>query len=57
MAVTFAICMITAVFSIVWLNHFSVGPMEWLLRRLAYGTLSGGKRGDAAAMAAQSPSL
>lgn len=57
MAVTFAICMITAAFSIVWLNHFSVGPMEWLLRRLAYGTLSGGKRGDAAAMAAQSPSL
>ncbi len=57
MAVTLAICVITGVFSIMWLKRFPVGPMEWLLRRLAYGTLSGGRRGDAAALPAQSPPL
>ncbi|HXG99244.1 MAG TPA: DUF418 domain-containing protein [Sphingomicrobium sp.] len=57
LAVAFAICVITGVFSMIWLNHFSIGPLEWLLRRIAYGTLSGGKRGDGAAVPAQSPSL
>ena len=35
--VAFAICVITAAFSMIWLKHFAIGPMEWLLRRLAYG--------------------
>lgn len=57
MVVTLAICVITGVFSIMWLKRFSIGPLEWLLRRLAYGTQSGGRHRDAAAMAAQSVSL
>ncbi len=57
MAVAFAICVITGIFSMIWLKHFSFGPMEWLLRRLAYGTLGRGSRGDALATPAQSPSL
>lgn len=57
LAVTLAICVITSATSMMWLRHFSVGPMEWLLRRLAYGAQSGGKRGEAAAMRAQSPPL
>ncbi len=56
LAVAFAICVITGVFSIIWLNHFSIGPMEWLLRRLAYGTRSDG-RGDAATLPRHPPSL
>lgn len=57
MAAAFAICLITGVFSIIWLKQFPVGPMEWLLRHLAYGTLDGGKCGDAAAKPAQCTSL
>ncbi len=55
LAVAFAICVITGVFSIIWLKNCSVGPLEWLLRRLAYGTQSGGRRGDAAGVPAQAP--
>ncbi len=57
MVVTFAICVITAVFSMIWLRHFPMGPMEWLLRRLAYGNPNGRTRGEAAAVRAQPPPL
>jgi len=57
MGVTLAICVITGTFSMMWLRHFPIGPMEWLLRRLAYGTQGRVKRGDAAAALAQSPPL
>lgn len=57
LVVAFAICVITGISSMMWLSHFSVGPMEWLLRRLAYGRPSGAKPGDAETIAAQSPPL
>ncbi len=57
MLVTFAICLITAAFSMMWLRYFSVGPMEWLLRAMAYGTFSEARRSQAAAVIARSPPL
>lgn len=55
--VTIAICLITAAFSIIWLRHFSMGPMEWLLRAIAYRTFSPARRSRAAAVIARSPAL
>ena len=57
MGVTLGICVITALFSMVWLRRFSIGPMEWLLRVLAYGTFSIGRRRKAAEVISQSPPL
>ncbi len=57
MGVALAICIATAVFSMSWLARFSVGPMEWLLRVLAYGTFSLGRRRQAAEVISQSPPL
>jgi len=37
MIVTFAICCITAAFSMVWLRRAPMGPAEQLLRAIAYG--------------------
>ena len=34
---SFGICVVTAAFSMMWLKHRSIGPMEWLLRAIAYG--------------------
>jgi len=55
--VTLGISVITALFSMVWLRRFSIGPMEWLLRVLAYGTFSIGRRRKAAEVISQSPPL
>lgn len=57
MAVTVAICVMTGISSLIWLKWFRVGPMEWLVRRLAYGPFRGGRRGDNSAMPAQPPPL
>lgn len=57
LVVASAICVVTAVTSMLWLKHFSVGPMEWLLRRLAYGSQGSGGRGEPEAMRVQSPPL
>lgn len=57
MLVTVAICLITAAFSMIWLRHFSMGPMEWLLRAMAYGTISHTLRHQAAVVSARSPAL
>lgn len=56
MGVTFAICVVTALFSVAWLRHFSVGPMELLLRALAYGSFRA-RRQEAAEVIARSPPL
>ena len=37
--VVFGIWMLQIVFSIIWLNYFSYGPAEWVLRSLTYGKL------------------
>ena len=57
MGVALGICVITALFSMLWLRRFSVGPMEWLLRALSYGTFSTGRRRKAAEVISQSPPL
>ncbi len=55
--VTVVICLITTAFSMIWLRHFSMGPMEWLLRAMAYGTFSHARCSQAAAVIARSPAL
>jgi uncharacterized protein len=57
LAVTLVICVVTAAFSMMWLRHFSLGPLEWLLRAIAYGTFSPQRRGQAAAVLARSPPI
>lgn len=57
MGVTLGICIITSLFSIMWLRHFSMGPMELLLRMLAYGTFAISRRKQAADVIARSPPL
>lgn len=57
MGVTLGICIITALFSLAWLRRFSIGPLEWLLRVLAYGTFSLGRRRQAADAISRSPPL
>lgn len=44
MGVAVAIWIVQAVFSVLWLRRFSMGPLEWLLRSLTYGTWRPGKR-------------
>lgn len=55
LSVTLAICIVTALFSMVWLRHRSMGPMEWLLRAVAYGTFSPTRKPAAAEALAHSP--
>ena len=55
--VALCICIITAVFSMIWLRHRSMGPMEWLLRAVAYGTFSPSRKRAAADALARSPSI
>ncbi len=55
--VTLAVCVLTAIFSMVWLRAFSIGPLEWLLRAIAHGTFSPARRPQAAAVLARSPPL
>ncbi len=55
--VTLVICVVTAAFCMMWLRHFSLGPLEWLLRVIAYGTFSPARRGQAAAVLARSPPI
>lgn len=57
MGVTLGICIITALFSVLWLRRFSIGPMEWLLRVMAYGTFNIGRRRQAAEVISHSPPL
>lgn len=42
------ICIVTALFSMIWLKLRSMGPMEWLLRAIAYGTFSPTRKPEAA---------
>lgn len=42
------ISIVTAIFSVMWLRRRSMGPMEWLLRAIAYGTFSPARRPAAA---------
>lgn len=57
MLVTLAICLLTAAFSLLWTRHFPIGPAEWLLRAIAYGTFSPQTRPRAAGVASQGPPL
>ena len=57
MLVTLGICLITAIFSMVWLSRFAIGPAEWLLRAIAYGSFSMRRRAQAAEVIARSPPL
>jgi uncharacterized protein len=54
---TLGICVITAGFSMIWLSYRSMGPMEWLLRAVAYGTFRPAKNSAAVDTLARSPSL
>ena len=56
MLVTAAIWVLTAAFSILWLRYFLMGPAEWLLRAIAYGSWKP-SRSPAALPAAESPPL
>jgi len=49
------ISIFTALFSIIWLKFHEIGPMEWLLRAFAYGTLRPARKRFAAATLARSP--
>lgn len=52
---TLCLCIATALFSLLWLRHRRIGPMEWLLRAIAYGTFSPTRRPAAAEALARSP--
>ena len=34
----FCVCIITSVFSMIWLRLYRMGPLEWVLRVISYGT-------------------
>lgn len=51
------ICVVTAVFSMIWLQHRSMGPMEWLLRAIAYGSFSPARKPAAAETLRDAPPL
>ena len=51
------ICIVTALFSMSWLRHHGMGPMEWLLRAIAYGTFSPSRKPAAAEALARSPPI
>lgn len=55
--VTVVICVITAAFSMAWLRYFRMGPLEWLLRAIAYGTFSHLQPGRTAAGGNRFPAL
>lgn len=55
--VALGICIVTALFSTIWLRHRSMGPMEWLLRAIAYGTFSPSRKPAAAEALARSPPI
>ena len=57
LVVTLGICVLTAAFSMIWLRHFTIGPLEWLLRVIAYGTFGPERRGQATAVLQRSPPL
>lgn len=57
MLVTLAICLLTAGFSMAWLKVSPTGPLERLLRTIAYGSLGKGRREPAAEVIAASPPL
>ena len=44
MGVAVLIWIVQGVFSVLWLRRFSMGPFEWLLRSLTYGTWKPGER-------------
>jgi len=48
------ISIVTALFSMLWLRYRSMGPMEWLLRAIAYGTFSPTRKSAAAEALARS---
>lgn len=51
------ICVVTALLSMAWLQHSSIGPMEWLLRAIAYGTFSPTRKPAVAEALARSPPI
>jgi len=57
MGVTLTICLLTAAFSMLWLHYRPIGPLEWLLRAIAYGTFDLSGRRQAADALARSPAL
>ena len=57
MLVTLAICAMTALFSLGWLKLAPVGPAEWLLRAIAYGSFALRRRPQAAEVIARSPPI
>jgi len=56
LTISFAICAVTAVFCMAWLRGFRMGPAEWLLRALAYGSFAPRRRKSLADVE-QSPPL
>lgn len=44
MGIAVLIWIVQAAFSVLWLRRFSMGPLEWLLRSLTYGTWKPGGR-------------
>ena len=49
------ISILTAIFSLTWLRYRSMGPMEWLLRAIAYGTFSPTRKPAVAEALTRSP--
>ena len=46
MGIAVLIWIVQAVFSLLWLRRFPMGPLEWLLRALTYGTWKPGARSE-----------
>jgi uncharacterized protein len=57
LVVSLGICVITAVFCMAWLSRLSIGPVEWLLRALAYSSFVRWRRDKADDTLAHSPPL
>jgi len=57
LSVALCICVLTAAFSMIWLSYRSMGPMEWLLRAVAYGTFSPGRDEETAGRRGRAPPL
>lgn len=55
MWITLGICILTGLFSMVWLRRYPMGPAEWLLRAIAYRGFSDRGRAMAASVIARSP--